>query len=115
MTDSTASDDDWLIEEDEELPPPAYGGPEQRQWRVLIVDDDVDVHAVTRLALRNVSFKGRELELFSAYSGREGFSLTSSRRSTIEGASWPWPTRKSTAIRWRTWCHRKAEPRTSNQ
>lgn len=75
MTDSHATEEDWLIEEDEELPPPAYGGPEQRQWRVLIVDDDVDVHAVTRLALRNVSFKGRELELFSAYSGREGFAI----------------------------------------
>ena len=75
MTDSHATEEDWLIEEDEELPPPAYGGPEQRQWRVLIVDDDVDVHAVTRLALRNVSFKGRELELFSAYSGREGYAI----------------------------------------
>ena len=47
----------------------------QRPWRVLVVDDDADVHAVTRLALRNVSFKGRELELFSAYSGAEGFRL----------------------------------------
>jgi len=75
MTDSNAADDDWLIEEDEELPAPAACGPEQRQWRVLIVDDDVDVHAVTRLALRNVSFKGRELELFSAYSGREAFGI----------------------------------------
>ena len=76
MTDSTASDDDWLIEEDEEVQPAGgAGAPDQRQWRVLIVDDDVDVHAVTRLALRNVSFKGRELELFSAYSGREAFEI----------------------------------------
>ncbi|MET0320366.1 MAG: DUF3369 domain-containing protein [Duganella sp.] len=75
MTDSHASDDDWLIEEDDELPGPGPGGPEPRHWRVLIVDDDVDVHAVTRLALRNVSFKDRELELFSAYSGREAFDI----------------------------------------
>ena len=76
MTDSTASDDDWLIKEDEEVQPAGgAGAPDQRQWRVLIVDDDVDVHAVTRLALRNVSFKGRELELFSAYSGREAFDI----------------------------------------
>ena len=67
MTDSTAADDDWLIDEDDDaLPSPAADAPDQRLWRVLIVDDDVDVHAVTRLALRNVSFKGRELELFSA-------------------------------------------------
>lgn len=76
MTDSNAADDNWLIQEDEEpAPVDETGSPDQRLWRVLIVDDDVDVHAVTRLALRNVSFKGRELELFSAYSGREAYDF----------------------------------------
>ena len=76
MTDSNAADDNWLLDEDEEEAPAAgLPAPDQRLWRVLIVDDDVDVHAVTRLALRNVSFKGRELELFSAYSGREAFDI----------------------------------------
>src|SRR4051812_38142298 len=76
MTDSTPADENWLIEEDEEtLPAAGLGAPDQRLWRVLIVDDDVDVHAVTRLALRNVSFKGRELELFSAYSGQEAYQI----------------------------------------
>jgi response regulator RpfG family c-di-GMP phosphodiesterase len=76
MTDSTPSDDNWLIDEDEEdVVAGGLGAPDQRSWRVLIVDDDVDVHAVTRLALRNVSFKGRELELFSAYSGREAYDI----------------------------------------
>ncbi|WP_373990057.1 DUF3369 domain-containing protein [Duganella sp. BuS-21] len=76
MTESNAADDNWLIDEDEEeLPADGLGAPDQRLWRVLIVDDDVDVHAVTRLALRNVSFKGRELELFSAYSGREAYDI----------------------------------------
>jgi response regulator RpfG family c-di-GMP phosphodiesterase len=76
MTDSNAADDNWLIDEDEEdVAATGLGSPDQRLWRVLIVDDDVDVHAVTRLALRNVSFKGRELELFSAYSGREAYDI----------------------------------------
>jgi response regulator RpfG family c-di-GMP phosphodiesterase len=76
MADPHAVDDNWLLEEDEEEKQPALAGsPEQRLWRVLIVDDDQDVHAVTRLALRNVSFKGRELELYSAYSGREAFEI----------------------------------------
>ena len=76
MTDPHVSDEDWLIDEDDAAIGPS--GPiaiDQRLWRVLIVDDDIDVHAVTRLALRNVSFKGRELELFSAYSGEEGFAM----------------------------------------
>jgi hypothetical protein len=33
-------------------------GPDDRPMRILIVDDEVDVHSVTRLALRNVTFKG---------------------------------------------------------
>jgi len=74
MTDSTAADDNWLLDEEEDEHSQTTP-PDQRQWRVLIVDDDQDVHAVTRLALRNVTFKGRELELFSAYSGREGFDI----------------------------------------
>ena len=75
MTHETAeADDDWLLDEDDDTGA-APAALDQRLWRVLIVDDDVDVHAVTRLALRNVSFKGRELELFSAYSGAEGFQI----------------------------------------
>ena len=77
MTDISAdADDNWLLDEDDETEGGvAQTAIDQRQWRVLVVDDDVDVHAVTRLALRNVSFKGRELELFSAYSGAEGFQI----------------------------------------
>jgi response regulator RpfG family c-di-GMP phosphodiesterase len=76
MTDPNAADDNWLIDEDDDVgAESAQAAIDQRLWRVLIVDDDVDVHAVTRLALRNVSFKGRELELFSAYSGQEAFQI----------------------------------------
>jgi response regulator RpfG family c-di-GMP phosphodiesterase len=67
-------DDDWLIDDDD-VQTGARSQATPRPWRVLVVDDDADVHAVTRLALRNVSFKGRELELISAYSGADGFRL----------------------------------------
>ena len=67
-------DDDWLIDDDAEAAAPQAQAV-QRPWRVLVVDDDADVHAVTRLALRNLSFRGRELELFSAHSAGEGFRL----------------------------------------
>ena len=71
----SADDDDWLLEDESSSVPETLAPLDQRVWRILIVDDDADVHAVTRLALRNVSFKGRELELFSAYSGQEGFEM----------------------------------------
>jgi response regulator RpfG family c-di-GMP phosphodiesterase len=65
-------DDDWLLEDDDAG---AASAATARPWRVLVVDDDADVHAVTRLALRHVSFKGRGLELFSACSAADGFRL----------------------------------------
>ncbi len=37
-------------------------------WRVLIVDDDEEVHTVTRLILAKTVFKQRAVELLSAYS-----------------------------------------------
>ncbi|QJB55037.1 HAMP domain-containing sensor histidine kinase [Pseudodesulfovibrio sp. zrk46] len=40
-------------------------------WRVLIVDDQKDVHTVTRLVLADYTFEGRSVECLSAYSGQE--------------------------------------------
>jgi signal transduction histidine kinase len=49
-----------LIEDREEAAAPG------RAWRVLVVDDDPEVHAVTRLALSDFEFIGRRLEIISA-------------------------------------------------
>lgn len=40
-------------------------------WKLLIVDDDPDVHQATRMALRGVTFRGRTLEFIDAYSGTQ--------------------------------------------
>ncbi|NEX63984.1 DUF3369 domain-containing protein [Noviherbaspirillum sp. 17J57-3] len=73
------SDDDWLLEDQ-----PAHAGDDPgiqvRPFRILIVDDEADVHSVTRLALRGVTFKGKPLELLSAYSGAEAFALLQRER-----------------------------------
>jgi PAS domain S-box-containing protein len=70
------ADKEWLID-DVAAGRASSGAAEvgEQPWRVLIVDDDVDVHVVTRLALRNVSFMGRPLQLLSAYSGKEAVAL----------------------------------------
>ena len=47
----------------------------QKPWRILIVDDDVDVHVVTKFALRDTSFQGRRLSFLHAYSGAEAIAL----------------------------------------
>lgn len=40
-------------------------------WKILIADDDQDVHTATQLALRGVVFRGRPIEFINAYSARE--------------------------------------------
>ncbi len=66
------ADDDWLIDDDAA---PVVLAPDTLPWRILIVDDEADIHAVTRLVLGGVTFKGRALELLSAHSGAEGYQI----------------------------------------
>ncbi|MCB1184270.1 DUF3369 domain-containing protein [bacterium] len=40
-----------------------------RTWKILIVDDEEEVHVLTRLVLRDYTFEGRGLEMLSAHSG----------------------------------------------
>ncbi len=49
-------------------------------WCVLMVDDDAEVHTVTRLALRGYEFQGRSLEFISAFSGKEGQQIFEDRK-----------------------------------
>jgi CheY-like chemotaxis protein len=67
---------DWLIEDD--LPDALHASGALDPWRVLIVDDDVDVHVVTKFSLSNASFMGRRLSFLHAYSGAEALTLLGS-------------------------------------
>ncbi|RVU38372.1 response regulator [Hwanghaeella grinnelliae] len=42
-----------------------------RAWKVMLVDDEPDIHAVTRMALSEFTFNGRGLEFISVYSGAD--------------------------------------------
>ena len=64
--------DDTLHFLPESLPDAEANPP--RHWKVMIVDDEPGVHAATRLALRDISFRGRGLEFVSAYSGAEAMA-----------------------------------------
>lgn len=64
--------DDEIIffdEEDEET------SENQLVWKILIVDDDNEVHRVTRLALQNLKYEGRPISFLSAHSGQEAVKL----------------------------------------
>lgn len=47
-------------------------------WRILIVDDDPDVHVATALALRDLIIEGRPLAFSHAYSAQEAQGLLAS-------------------------------------
>ena len=44
-------------------------------WVVMVVDDDMDIHKLTHLVLRNFKFEGRSLFFLDAYSGKEAYTL----------------------------------------
>ncbi len=63
----------FLKESDTLKPPMEY-------WKVLIADDEHDVHTVTKTALRNFVLKGKGLEFISAYSGQEALDILAKQK-----------------------------------
>ena len=66
-------DDDFLtlLAEDE----PSHERRAVRHWRILIVDDDEDVHQATEFALTNTPILGRPLMFLHAYSSEDAMAL----------------------------------------
>ena len=44
-------------------------------WKILIADDEEEVHAVTQMVLEGFSFEGKGLKLLSAFSGRQTIAM----------------------------------------
>ena len=63
--------DEFLFAEEPEHIEPTLNG----SWKILIVDDEPEVHAVTKLALSDFTFQGKNLIFISAYSGAEAKTL----------------------------------------
>ena len=68
-------DDDELSFVDESPEPAAAT---RAPWKLLIVDDEEEVHRVTRLALSDFTHDGRRLAFIDAYSGREAIARMAS-------------------------------------
>jgi signal transduction histidine kinase len=51
----------------DEAPP----GASKDAWKVLVVDDETDIHAVLRLAMQDMAVEGQRLQLFDAHSAQE--------------------------------------------
>jgi DNA-binding MarR family transcriptional regulator/CheY-like chemotaxis protein len=63
----------FFTQDDEELHFAEETEPIQpdQSWKILIVDDEAEVHTITQLALRDVVFEGKSLAFLSAYSSEE--------------------------------------------
>ncbi|MBF0414956.1 MAG: EAL domain-containing protein [Magnetococcales bacterium] len=48
---------------------------DRTDWKILVVDDEPDVHQLTRMVLRGLRFDGCGIEVISGYSGREARDL----------------------------------------
>ena len=57
---------DWLVEQ-EDIPET----PSLTPWKVVIVDDDPEVHHITQLSLSDFKFEGKEIEFVNLYSGSD--------------------------------------------
>lgn len=48
---------------------------DDNRWKVLVVDDDEIIHAVTKMVLADYRFENRSLNLISAYSAKEAIKI----------------------------------------
>lgn len=77
MIDDDLFDDDEVIDDDGDGAPDAAGV--GAPWIVLIVDDEPAIHAVTKLAARDIRFRDRGITFLSADSGAEAREILSAR------------------------------------
>ncbi|WP_295871282.1 ATP-binding protein [uncultured Zhongshania sp.] len=70
-----ADNDDLILANEHSVMLNQNATAENTTWKVLIVDDEEEIHVVTRLALHDFNFGGRHLEFVSAYSGQQARKL----------------------------------------
>ncbi|HEY0921991.1 two-component system response regulator [Rheinheimera pacifica] len=67
------TDEDFLfLAEDEPEPAQEHT---LGEWQLLIVDDDEEIHTVTKLALSDLTVLGKQLKFHHAYSGKEAIAF----------------------------------------
>ncbi|MEG4287255.1 adenylate/guanylate cyclase domain-containing protein [Microcoleus sp. A006_D1] len=62
-----AGDDELIFAEEDE----AQEKPIAASWKVLIVDDEIEIHNITKLALNEFIFENKVITFVSAFSGKE--------------------------------------------
>ena len=58
--------------------------PKLAPWKVLLVDDEPDIHDITKLTLSRFRLDGRSLSFLHAYSGAEAKDILADERVNRE-------------------------------
>jgi len=66
---------DYLFFDDEDPQEAEQKKKKMPPWKILIIDDDHEVHAVTKLVLSNFEWDNRRLHFFDAYSAKDALHL----------------------------------------
>ena len=84
----TAEFDELFAPEDKSEPPEPetrtaeQAEPPDASWKIIIADDEHDVHEVTKMALAGIEFFGKKVQLLSSFSARETVELLSRNPDT---------------------------------
>ncbi|TAG39234.1 MAG: response regulator [Oscillatoriales cyanobacterium] len=62
-----AGDDELIFADEDETEDKPIAG----SWKILIVDDEIEIHNITKLALNEFIFENKAIAFISAYSGKE--------------------------------------------
>ncbi len=68
-SDKKMYDLDFLIDDE-----PIVEKPKKKPFKVLIVDDETEMHTTTKMVLKSFQFEGRGLEFIDAFTGKEAMS-----------------------------------------
>jgi class 3 adenylate cyclase/CheY-like chemotaxis protein len=77
---STPEDDDDFLAFADEDEAPAEVRSRRDDWKILIVDDEEEVHTVTKLALKGFEFQDRRLTFLDAFSAAQAMEILAKER-----------------------------------
>ena len=69
-------DDELIFAEEDEV----EEKPIEASWKILIVDDEIEIHNITKLALKEFTFENKLITFISAYSGKEAKEIIQAHR-----------------------------------
>jgi response regulator RpfG family c-di-GMP phosphodiesterase len=79
LNDQPIDKDELLFADEEDTDSVIKAESDQEPWIVLIVDDEKQIHQVTKMVLQDFEFDGKKLEFHSAHSAIEAKQLLSSQ------------------------------------